>query len=122
MRTGFLALVIASIALPVWSADQPAAATENKANAEKIIADFRNDLQAKSADIMAKTLRLTADEAAKFWPLYQQYQSEQSAIVDGQTDATQRYAEHYAELSDAEALTYVNALLDRDQKMHDLRV
>jgi len=122
MRTGLLALVVASIALPAWSADQSAAAAQNKADAEQIIADFRNDLNAKSADIMAKTLRLTADEAAKFWPLYQKYQSEQSAIVDGQTGATQKYAEHYKDLSDAEALAYVNALLDRDQKIHDLRI
>jgi hypothetical protein len=121
MRTALLALITATIALPAWSADQSAAAV-SQANAEQIIADFRNDLNAKSADIMAKTLRLTADEAAKFWPLYQKYQSEQSAIVDGQTGATQRYAEHYADLSDAEALAYVNALLDRDQKIHDLRL
>jgi methionyl-tRNA synthetase len=122
MRTGWLALVVLSMAASVCVADDAPAGANSQANAEKIVSEFRNDLQAKSADIMAKTLKLSADEAAKFWPLYQQYQKEQSAIVDGQTQATQRYAEHYTELSDKEALAYVNALLERDEKIHDLRV
>jgi Spy/CpxP family protein refolding chaperone len=122
MRTGLLVLFALSFALPTWSADEPAAGTNAEPTAEQIVADFRDDLHAKSADIMAKTLKLTAEEAAKFWPLYQKYQSEQSAIVDGQTKATQKYAEHYTKLADADALAYVNALLERDQKMHDLRI
>ena len=82
----------------------------------------RNDLQAKSADVMAKALSLTADQAAKFWPLYETYQKEQREIVDGQLKATQDYGAKYASLTDSEALQYVNALLARDQKIHDLRV
>src|SRR4051812_8527183 len=113
MRIGVLALVAFSINLPAWCAEEPAAGAGTQANAEQIVADFRSDLQAKSADIMAKTLKLNADQAAKFWPLYQKYQAEQSAIVDGQIKATQRFAEHYTSLTDAEALAYVNALLER---------
>ena len=71
---------------------------------------------------MAKGLTLTADQAAKFWPLFETFQKEQSAIVDGQIKATQKYGDNYAALSDADALAYINALLERDAKMHDLRV
>ena len=103
---------------PAWSADPPKAQPSN----DEVVAQFRNDLMAKRADIMAKGLTLTADQAAKFWPLFEQFEKEQDAVVKGQIESIEQFASHYQDLSDKEALTYVNALLDRDQKMHDLRV
>jgi Spy/CpxP family protein refolding chaperone len=108
-----------------WSADPPKAQPASMATAptdEQIVAQFRSDLMAKRADIMAKGLTLTADQAAKFWPLFETFQKEQDTIVNEQIAATESFAQHYQELSDKDALTYVNALLVRDEKMHDLRV
>ena len=118
MKIGILAIVALVTPLPAWSADAPATPPSQ----EQVVAEFRDDLQAKSADVMAKALSLTADQAAKFWPLYETYQKEQREIVDGQLKATQDYGATYASLTDSEALQYVNALLTRDQKIHDLRV
>ena len=122
MKIGVLAIVALATTLPAYSAEAPAAGTATQASPEQVVAEFRNDLQAKSADVMAKALSLTADQAAKFWPLYETYQKEQREIVDGQLKATQAYGAKYATLTDSEALQYVNALLTRDQKIHDLRV
>ena len=124
MKTGLMAIVALAISFPAWSADAPASGTKAAAEPtpEQIVAQFRDDLQAKSADVMAKALTLTADQATKFWPLYKEYQKEQAAIVDGQIKATQKYAQNYGKLSDADALAFINALLTRDQKTHDLRV
>lgn len=122
MKNAILAIVALASALPAWSADAPAAGAAAQPTPEEIVADFRKDLEAKSADVMAKALTLTAEQAAKFWPLYKEYQQEQRTIVDGQIQATQKYAAKYGHLTDAEALEYVGALLSRDQKVHDLRV
>jgi Spy/CpxP family protein refolding chaperone len=122
MKIGILALVAVATTLPAWSADPPAAGGQAQGSPEQVVAEFRKDLEAKSADVMAKSLSLTADQAAKFWPLYEAYQKEQSTIIDGQLQATQQYGAKYATLTDAEALQFVNALLTRDQKVHDLRV
>jgi Spy/CpxP family protein refolding chaperone len=122
MKTGILALVALAATLPSWSAETPVSAPAAQPTPEQIVADFRKDLEAKSADVMAKALTLTADQAAKFWPLYKEYQKEQRPIVDGQIQATQKYAAKYGYLTDAEALEYINALLARDQQVHDLRV
>jgi hypothetical protein len=122
MKSGILALVAFATTLPAWSAEAPAPSAPAKPTPEQIVADFRKDLEAKSADVMAKALTLSADEATKFWPLYKEYQKEQSAIVQGQIQATQKYAAGYGQLTDAEALAYINALLERDQKVHDLRL
>ena len=110
------------IALPVFAADAPKPATPAAPTEEQLLQQFRNDLQAKSADIMAKGLTLSADQAAKFWPMFEQFQKEQNAILDAQMKATQDYAKNFNTLSDADALAYLNALLERDDKIHGLRV
>ena len=49
-------------------------------------------------------------------------QAEREEIMNGQIAAIRTYADLYATQSDEDATTYVNALLERDQKIHDLRV
>jgi hypothetical protein len=124
MNSKILAL-IAIVAVPAWSAEPtttPVSAPAAAQSPEQVVEGFRKDLQAKRADVMAKGLTLTSEQAAKFWPLYETYQKEQSTIVDGQLKATQKYGEHFKSLSDADALEYVNALLTQDEKMYHLRV
>ena len=122
MKSGLVAIVALASTFPAWSADAPAAGAAAQPTPEQIVAQFRDDLQAKSADVMAKALTLTAEQATKFWPLYKEYQKEQAAIVEGQIQATQKYAKNYGNLSDTDAVEFINALLTRDQKTHDLRV
>jgi Spy/CpxP family protein refolding chaperone len=121
MRSQFLAAMALLATFPAWSAEPPATA-QPAITDDDVVAQFRNDLMSKRADIMAKGLTLSSEQAAKFWPLFEQFQKEQDVIVNEQIDATRSYAEHYQSLSDKDALSYVQALLDRDQKMHDLRV
>jgi phage terminase large subunit-like protein len=82
---------------------------------------YRKDLQGERADIMAKNLTLTAEQAAKFWPEYAKFQAEQSAILDEQLKGIQQYVAGYAKLDDATALTLVKANLARDAQMQVLR-
>jgi len=85
------------------------------------MAAYRKDLQGERADIMAKNLTLTAEQAAKFWPEYAKFQAEQSAILDEQLKGIQQYVAGYAKLDDATALTLVKANLTRDAQMQALR-
>ncbi len=114
-------LAVAVLTTHALAADTTKTTPVSAPDEAKALEQFRNDLQAKSADLMAKGLTLTADQAAKFWPLFETFQKEQSAIVDGQLQATQRYADRQEHLTDAEALKYINALLERDARIHDLR-
>jgi len=119
--------VIAALALLVtasaWSADAPKAQpATTPADTEKAVADFRAELMAKRADVMAKGLTLSSEQAAKFWPLFEQFQKEQDKVVQEQIDATETYAKNFDHLNDENAMAYVNALLDRDLRMHDIRV
>lgn len=107
---------------PAWSADAPAAAGAAQPTIEQVMEDFRNDMQAAAADVMAKGLTLSAEQAAKFWPMFEAFQKEQKAIIDEQLKSLVKYGDTYTKMTDAEAITYANSLLRRDQKIHDLRV
>ena len=119
MKTKLLAAMVLTLTCPAWAADSPQA--QAAPTQEEIVADFRNDLMAKRADVIAKGLTLTSDQAAKFWPLFDAYQKEQDVIVNEQLEQVKAYADHFQSLSDEDALNYLNSLLTRDQKMLDLR-
>ena len=70
---------------------------------------------------MAKNLSLTAEQAARFWPVYDAYQKEQNVIMDDHLRGVQRYIESFDTLDDAGALALITAHLDRDTKMNSLR-
>ena len=104
-------------------APQPAAAsTVPKVNVEEVLKSMRADMQSARADVMAKNLTLTADQASKFWPVFNQYQKEQNVIMDEQLKGIQKYADSYQTLDNAGAMALINAHLDRDAKMTALRL
>jgi Spy/CpxP family protein refolding chaperone len=70
---------------------------------------------------MAKNLSLTADQAAKFWPVFSAYQKEQNVIMDDQLRDLQAYVKGYDTLDDAGALALMKAHFDRDSRMNALR-
>jgi Spy/CpxP family protein refolding chaperone len=97
---------------------QPAAAP---ATIEDTLKAFRADLQGQRADVIAKDVTLTPEQAARFWPVFQTYQKEQSAIMDEQLRGIQQYVDSYRTLDDSAALALITAHLDRDAKMVALR-
>ena len=113
------------IALPLAAADPKSgapAADPKAAAGTQSDSEFRDELQAVETEVVSKAVSLTTDEATKFWPVFKQFQAEQKEIIDFQIAALRQYAENYATLTDEQAVAYVNSLLERDQRIHDLRV
>jgi Spy/CpxP family protein refolding chaperone len=96
-------------------------ATAAKPSMDDVLKAVREDLQSTRADIMAKNLTLTAEQAAKFWPMFNKYQQEQNVLMDDQLKTIQRYVETFDKLDDAGALALMKAHFDRDTKMNTLR-
>jgi len=107
---------------PVCSAQQPASKNATPPTTDQVMEQFRTDLQAVASDVMAKGLTLTAEQAAKFWPMFEAFQNEQKAIIDEQLKSLIKYQDTYKTMTDADALAYASSLLQRDQKIHDLRL
>lgn len=80
-----------------------------------------SELLATRADFMAKNMTLTAEQAAKFWPIYEAHQKEHSIIIEEQLKGVQRFVEASDTLDDAGALGLIKAHLGRDERMLALR-
>lgn len=125
MRRTLLSLSLLCLVAAPASAqvtNRPASSTAQPAGTEEdVLKAGREDLQRSRADVMAKNLTLTAEQAAKFWPAFETYQKEQNAIIDQHLKRIQAYADSYKTLDDAAALAFINAHFDRDEKMDALR-
>ena len=88
---------------------------------DDVVKALRSDLQANRTDIIAKNVTLSSEQAAKFWPLYDAYQKEQSVIMDAQLKGMQQYITGWTTLDDASALALATAHLSSDTRMATLR-
>jgi hypothetical protein len=117
-----VAISVFSMSMIVWGAAQQARTVSNSPTSiDEVLLAVREDLQNDRADIMAKNLSLTSEQAARFWPTFASYQKEQSAIIDEQLKGIQQYIENYDTLDDTGAVSLLNAHLDRDARMVALR-
>src|SRR4051794_34926154 len=65
---------------------------------------LRKDLRAKRKQLIAANLRLTEEEAKRFWPVYDQYIRELIAINDKKFALIQNYADNFGKMTDFESL------------------
>lgn len=122
LKSGAGVLLGLLFALPVVAAEPPADAPQaSQKTTKQLLAEFRDEIQAIETEVVSKSISLTADEATKFWPLFKKFQTEKAAIIDDQVAAVRTYADEYADLNDEESMKYVQALLDRDQRINALR-
>jgi hypothetical protein len=107
--------------LAAQTADQTgakASAPKSTQDVEKLIELVRKDVRAQKADIVAKTMKLDADQAAAFWPVYKQYEAERQALGNERLGVIQDLAEHFESLNDAKA----QGLLERSFAIEDKRI
>ncbi len=82
---------------------------------------MREDVRNQRADLLAKNMRLTADQAAKFWPIYKKYEADRQKLGDARVAAIKDYAANYDTLKDKQAIAILKGALDRDDKYNKLR-
>src|SRR4030095_808019 len=71
---------------------------------EKDLELLRKDLRSEKKKIIAMNVPFTADEATKFWPLYDQYAAGMSKHYDAFYAILKEYAANQKTLTDAQAL------------------
>jgi len=104
MRTFLCALgcVLALSAGPVLAQDKTAPQLTS--------AEWLAKIQADKKGIVAKSMALTADEAKKFWPLYEQFQRELAAPQSAMNRAMLDYIAAGTTLTDANAKRLVDQI------------
>jgi hypothetical protein len=67
-------------------------------------------------------MTLTADEATKFWPIYDQYIQETIKVNDDRWAMIKDYAANYNAMTDQLAQDYMKRSAAIDQQLTDLRI
>lgn len=71
--------------------------------------------------IVKENLKLTEDEANKFWPLFDQHMAAKSLIFDERVSITEKYMMNYYAMDDATAKDLINKSMQSHQDLLDLR-
>ena len=118
------AMVLASVPMFAQAAAQslPGAGAQPKAASDQDIQMLREDIRSQKKQITAANMTLTADEATKFWPVYDQYQAEVTTIGDARWALIKEYAANYDTLTDAQAQDFMKKSAGIDQQFIATRV
>src|SRR3954468_9620518 len=84
VRTTFTLLtaaLVVSVSVVSASRQQGQPAGAHTMNIDEAMKAYRSDLQTSRTDIIAKNVTLSSEQAAKFWPIFERYQKEQSALI-----------------------------------------
>src|ERR1700756_464100 len=83
---------------------------------------LRANLRANRKNLMAQNMNLTADEATKFWPIFDQYRKEAIKPNDERWAVIKDYATNYDTMTDAQAQEYIRRETEVDQQLLALRM
>ena len=75
---------------------------------ERDLALLRHDLRSDKKQLIALNVPLTATEATKFWPVYDEYTGEMSRIYDEFYSIIKEYAANQKTLTDEQASSMIN--------------
>ncbi len=119
------ALLVCSVSvMGQQAAAQSAPGADAQANniKDQDIEMLRADLRRQRKQIMAENMTLTADEATKFWPIFDQYRLEAIKPNDERWAVIKEYAANYNTMTDAQAQDYMNRSTAVDQQLLALRM
>jgi Spy/CpxP family protein refolding chaperone len=132
MKKSFLSGLVVAMALLAGSmnvmgqqtAAQSAPATDAQATPikDQDVEMLRADLRSQRKQIMAENMTLTADEATKFWPIFDQYRQEAIKPNDDRWALIKDYAANYNTMTDAQAQDYMKRSTAVDQQLLSLRM
>ena len=97
------------------------AAASSTASLDQDIKMLREDVQSARKAITAENMNLTADEATKFWPIYDQYAAEVAKIGDARVTLIKDYAANYDTMTDDQAGLFIEKAAGIDQQFTAFR-
>jgi len=122
MRKVLIAFGILSVAALLPAGAIRAQEVSRTAVTDQEIALMRQDIRGNRKQIVAANIEMTAAEAEKFWPVYDQYALEQKKAYDIHYGLLKEYAANIKTLTDAQALSLTKRWTEADTAKAQLRV
>ena len=110
---------------PAPNARQAATTSQSgnsQAAVDQDIEFLRQDIRSKKKQMVAANLKLTDEEATKFWPVYDQNTADLVKINNEKYALIKEYADTWDTMSDQQALSLTNRALNVEKNVADLRI
>ena len=82
---------------------------------------LRSDIRSQKKQLTATNMKLTDEEATKFWPVYDRYTADLAKINDKKFALIQDYADHWRTMTDEQSSSFIRQWLDVDTQIEQLR-
>jgi hypothetical protein len=96
-------------------------ARSKELNTQAYIQLLRADLSAKKEQIVRETMELSDPQAAIFWPIYRDYQAEQTKLTAEKLAIVADYSQNFATMTDEKADQLAQRVMQQDEKRMALR-
>ncbi len=117
--TCFVILVAAEV--PVVAQTAAASQQTQEANLKAYVSMLRTDLKKGKVSILTELMALSPDQAAKFWPIYNEYDKALTRLADERIAFIRMYADNYSSLSDDNATKIAMGMMDVQARRLDLQ-
>jgi flagellar biosynthesis chaperone FliJ len=81
----------------------PSATDTQEKNVQEYIELLRSDVRHQKAEIMGAVMQLDVNQAAKFWPIYSEYNAQLTTLNDQRVANIEDYARNYDQMTDVKA-------------------
>lgn len=87
---------------------------------DSIIAMVRANMQADRTALITSGMNFNDKDGAVFWPVYRDYDHERSKLDDRRSAVIKEYTQKYPSLTDAEAKSMAEVMLDCESRLAEL--
>jgi hypothetical protein len=102
-------------------AQPPTPEQTHEANLKAYIGMIRKDLKKDKVSILTELMALSPEQAAKFWPVYNEYDKGLTLLANERIAFIRMYADNYSSLSDETATKIATGMLDVQARRLDLQ-
>jgi hypothetical protein len=95
--------------------------SDHERNTQAYIQLLRSDIKKTKSQVMGEVMNLDAQDSAKFWPVYKEFEAELTKLGDQVTDAVRTYADNYDKMTDPMADKLANKTLSIEQQRNALK-
>jgi hypothetical protein len=100
---------------------EPARTETQETNIRAYVELLRSDVSAKRTLIYTDIMQLNDEQAARFWPIYREYEVELNKLNDQKLEGIKEYARTYSSMTDAKADELATLALELENKRNDLK-
>ena len=122
IRIAVLGLGLAAVTA-VWAQNKQVQAQDEsqRLNTQAYIQLLRTDLKTQKESIIKEAMQLNDQQAAAFWPIYKQYDAEQTKLGDEKLAIIQDYSANFMNMTDEKADELAQRVMQLDEKRLALR-